>query len=35
MKQLHWQPRVSLDQGFDKILAWIRANEDVLRKRYT
>jgi CDP-paratose 2-epimerase len=35
MNQLKWQPRVSLDQGFDKILAWIRANEDLLRKRYT
>ena len=35
LNQLKWQPRVSLDQGFDKILAWIRANEDLLRKRYT
>jgi CDP-paratose 2-epimerase len=35
IKKLSWQPRVSLDQGFDKILGWIRANEDALRKRYT
>lgn len=34
-QQLDWQPRVSLQQGFDKILRWIRANEDELRKRYT
>jgi len=33
-KQLNWQPAVTLDQGFDKILAWIRANEDVLKRRY-
>jgi CDP-paratose 2-epimerase len=35
IRQLKWQPRVSLDQGFDKILAWIGTNEDALRKRYT
>ena len=34
-KRLNWQPLVSLDQGFDKILAWIRSNEDVLRRRYS
>jgi len=33
-KQLNWKPAISLDQGFDKILDWIRSNEDVLRKRY-
>jgi CDP-paratose 2-epimerase len=33
-RQLDWQPSVTLDQGFDKILLWIRANEDLLRKRY-
>jgi len=33
-KHLHWKPAVTLSQGFDQILAWIRANEDVLRKRY-
>jgi len=33
-QQLDWQPRVSLQQGFDRILRWIRANEDQLRKRY-
>ena len=33
-KQLGWAPRVTLDQGFDEILAWIRVNEDALRKRY-
>jgi CDP-paratose 2-epimerase len=33
-QQLKWKPSVTLDQGFDKILAWIRANEDTLRKRY-
>jgi len=34
-RELNWKPLVTLDQGFDKILAWIRANEDTLRKRYT
>jgi CDP-paratose 2-epimerase len=33
-KHLQWKPAVTLDQGFDQILAWIRCNEDVLRKRY-
>jgi CDP-paratose 2-epimerase len=33
-KELSWKPAVNLDQGFDRILAWIRANEDALRKRY-
>jgi CDP-paratose 2-epimerase len=33
--ELNWKPSVTLDQGFDQILAWIRANEEVLRKRYT
>ena len=33
-KQLHWQPKVTLDQGFDRILQWIRANEAALRSRY-
>ena len=33
--ELGWKPSVSLDQGFDKILSWIRGNEDSLRKRYT
>ena len=34
-RRLNWRPAVTLDQGFDKILAWIRANEDTLKKRYT
>jgi CDP-paratose 2-epimerase len=34
-KHLNWQPTVTLDQGFDKILEWIRANEEILKKRYT
>jgi CDP-paratose 2-epimerase len=34
-RELNWKPSVTLDRGFDKILAWIRANEDTLRKRYT
>jgi CDP-paratose 2-epimerase len=33
-QRLDWQPAVSLEQGFDQILAWIRGNEDVLRRRY-
>jgi CDP-paratose 2-epimerase len=33
-KHLQWKPAVTLNQGFDQILAWIRANEDALRKRY-
>lgn len=33
-KHLRWKPAVTLDQGFDQILAWIRSNEEVLRKRY-
>jgi CDP-paratose 2-epimerase len=31
---LNWQPSVSLDEGFDRILAWIRSNEKTLRERY-
>jgi len=34
-KELNWTPSVNLDQGFEKILRWIRTNEDALRKRYT
>ena len=34
-QHLRWKPAVTLDQGFDRILGWIRANEDTLRKRYT
>jgi CDP-paratose 2-epimerase len=33
-KTLHWQPSISVDQGFDRILQWIRANEASLRARY-
>jgi len=32
---LGWQPKVTLDQGFERILEWIRANEASLRARYT
>jgi CDP-paratose 2-epimerase len=31
---LKWQPKVTIDEGFEKILGWIRANEAVLRRRY-
>ena len=31
---LGWKPRVSLSEGLDSILAWIRENEDELRARY-
>jgi CDP-paratose 2-epimerase len=33
-KALNWQPTVGIDQGFDRILAWIRANQATLRSRY-
>src|SRR5260370_20899870 len=33
-KILNWQPSVTLDQRFDRILAWIRLNEATLRARY-
>jgi nucleoside-diphosphate-sugar epimerase len=32
---LGWQPKVTLDLGFERILEWIRANEASLRARYT
>jgi len=35
LKDLGWRPSVSLDRGFEQILAWIRSNEDALRNRYT
>lgn len=31
---LQWQPTISIDQGFDRILSWIRSNEKLLRSRY-
>jgi len=31
---LKWQPKVSIDEGLGQILAWIRANEAMLRLRY-
>jgi CDP-paratose 2-epimerase len=33
-KALDWRPTVTIDQGLDRILAWIRANEAALRSRY-
>jgi CDP-paratose 2-epimerase len=33
-RRLNWQPRVSLDEGFERILSWVRANEATLRSRY-
>ena len=33
-KVLNWRPAVTLDAGFDRILAWIRSNEATLRARY-
>jgi nucleoside-diphosphate-sugar epimerase len=33
-KVLNWKPSVTLDQGFNQILAWIRSNEASLRARY-
>ena len=34
IQQLNWQPKVTIDQGFDRILKWIGANEADLRSRY-
>jgi CDP-paratose 2-epimerase len=31
---LGWKPRISLTEGLDSILAWIRDNEEELRTRY-
>lgn len=31
---LKWQPKVSMNEGLEQILAWIRANETTLRTRY-
>jgi CDP-paratose 2-epimerase len=31
---LNWKPSVTIEQGFDRILEWIRANETSLRARY-
>jgi CDP-paratose 2-epimerase len=33
-KSLQWRPTVTLNEGFDRILAWIRSNEAILRARY-
>ena len=33
-KALDWQPTVTIDEGFERILAWIRSNEMTLRRRY-
>jgi CDP-paratose 2-epimerase len=31
---LNWRPSVTIDEGFERILAWVRSNEAVLRRRY-
>src|SRR5713226_3815623 len=31
---LGWSPRVGIEEGFDKIIAWVRENEDSLRSLY-
>jgi len=31
---LGWAPRIGLDEGFDRIIAWVRENEDALRGLY-
>jgi CDP-paratose 2-epimerase len=33
-KAINWNPSVTIDEGFERILAWIRANETTLRQRY-
>jgi CDP-paratose 2-epimerase len=33
-REMNWQPRITIDAGLNQILAWIRANETELRKRY-
>jgi CDP-paratose 2-epimerase len=33
-KAINWKPSVTIDEGFEGILAWIRANETTLRQRY-
>ena len=33
-RMLRWQPKVTLDAGFDRILEWIRLNEGSLKSRY-
>jgi nucleoside-diphosphate-sugar epimerase len=33
-KMLDWKPSVTIDEGFERILAWIRSNETTLRQRY-
>jgi CDP-paratose 2-epimerase len=34
IRELKWEPKVTVDQGFDRILEWIRKNEATLRARY-
>ena len=34
LHDLKWQPKVTLDEGFERILEWIRKNEAMLRARY-
>ncbi|HTQ84657.1 MAG TPA: NAD-dependent epimerase/dehydratase family protein [Candidatus Solibacter sp.] len=31
---LGWAPRIGLDEGFDRIIAWVRENEEALRGIY-
>jgi CDP-paratose 2-epimerase len=33
-KLLNWTPKVTIEEGFDRILDWIRSNEASLRARY-
>jgi CDP-paratose 2-epimerase len=34
IRDLKWQPKVTVDEGFERILEWIRKNEAALRTRY-
>jgi len=34
LHDLKWQPKVTLDEGFERILEWLRKNEAMLRARY-
>jgi CDP-paratose 2-epimerase len=33
-RALDWEPSITVEEGFDRILEWIRANETTLRQRY-
>ncbi|HKO04891.1 MAG TPA: hypothetical protein VJW51_09085, partial [Candidatus Acidoferrales bacterium] len=31
---LGWEPRIGIEEGFDRIIAWVRENEEGLRGLY-